>query len=148
MNSFIAAPPVPNSYSRLSALNEEEIAEARRYGYVPDSVDPSGPVGRPCSDPLQHTSEMTKHGNNIRAWRARMYLIWFCYLFENLHTLRRPLYAIEELFLHFQTNILDDLAQMYAGAAAWESDPHFDINQAKSRLHRYYAKALDFLAAT
>ena len=145
MNHFIAAPPVPSSYSRLTALSEEEITQARHYGYVANEVDPSALVGRPCSDPLLCTLEMTDHGNDIQAWRTRMYLIWFCYLFENFDAIRRPLFAIEELFLHFQTNMLDDLAQMYAGAGAWDRDPLADIPRLKFGLHRYYITAIHLL---
>ena len=146
MNHFVAAPPIPSSYLKLAALNENEIAEARRYGYIADDTDPSAPVGRECSDPLLCTVEMTEHGNDIRAWRSRIYVIWFCYVFENIEAIRRPLYAVEELFLHFQSNLIVELAQMYAGAGGLEemSSPQ-EIAYLKAGLRRHYTRAIDLL---
>lgn len=120
MADFVAAPPVSRSYPRLATLTVEEIAEAGQCGYIADHTDVTGTASWSCSDPLKYTSEMVEHGNDVRAWRGKLYLIWFCYVFENLNSIRRPLYAIEELFLHFQSNLIDDLAQQFAGAGAWD----------------------------
>lgn len=90
---------------------------------------------------------MVEHGNDLRAWRGKLYLIWFCYIFENLQAVRRPLYAIEELFLHFRSNLIDDLAQMFAGCGAWdEKITPEDWVRIYPKLQRYHARAVGLLA--
>ena len=146
MADFDAAPPVPGFYPRLAKLTAEQIAEARRYGYVVDRTDLTA-APWDSSDPLKYTSEMVEHGNNLRAWRGKLYLIWFCYVFENLNSIRRPLYAIEELFLYFRSNLIDDLAQMFAGCGAWdETITPEDWVRIRPVLQKYHARAEGLLA--
>ena len=90
---------------------------------------------------------MVEHGNDLRAWPGTLYLIWFCYIFENLQAVRRPLYALEELFLHFRSNLIDDLAQMFAGCGAWdEKITPEDWVRIYPKLQRYHARAVGLLA--
>ena len=142
MIQFDAAPPVPSSYARLVVLTAEEVAEARRRGYIEDDVDPSAPVRRRGLDMSQTAVE----SDDIEDWRARMYCLWFCYVFENFNAVRRPLSAVEELFLEFQTNILDDLAQLYAGAGAQCPIPMSERVPQQRQLKRYYDLAIRLLA--
>jgi len=147
MADFVAAPPVPRSYPRLAAFTAQEIAEAERCGYIGDHTDIADEVSWSCSDPLKFTSEMVEHGNNPRAWRGKPYLIWFCYVFENLKAIRRPLFAIEELFLHFQSNLIDNLAQMFAGCGAWdETITPEDWVRIHPVLQKYHVRAVRLLA--
>jgi hypothetical protein len=148
MADFVAAPPVPSSYPRLAALTAQEIAEAGRCGYISDHAGVADDVSWSCSDPLKFTSAMVEHGNNSRAWRGKLYLIWFCYVFENLKAIRRPLFAIEELFLHFQSNLIDDLAQMFAGCGAWdETITPEDWVRIGPKLQKYHARAVELLGS-
>ena len=147
MLHFDAAPPIPTSYKRLSALNSSELAEAVRRGYVAENPHPSADVSRQGLDSSQ--TGVTQH--DVQDWRARIYAIWFCYLYEHLKEIRRPLYAIEELFLEFQTNLLNGgralpgLAQLYAGAGGWQNPTAAELDQHLQRLRVYYDTALGLL---
>ena len=147
MTDFVAVPPVSGSYRRLASLTAEEIAQAEQCGYIDDHADIAGSISWSCSDPLKFTLEMVEHGNDIRAWRGRLYLIWFCYVIENLPSIRKPLFAIEELFLHFQSNLIDDLAQKFAGAGAWDTTISADDwLRMTPALQKYHARAVELLA--
>jgi hypothetical protein len=78
-----------------------------------------------------------------------MYLLLFAHLYEVFFEIDQPFRAIEDLFLEFKTNILNDgevwgLAQLYAGCAAWEVTA-----QERERIHKnlrvYYDTALRLL---
>ena len=146
MLTFEAAPAVPIDYARLAALSHEEIRLAVAASYVSPRVDPRDPVGR---------QGLVASFNNIPAddiadWRTRMYVIWFCYLFENFFFLSMPLYALEELILEFRAPTVIDyegnrLATDYAGAGGSEpiSDPEHQRQHQWLRPH--YDKALSLL---
>jgi hypothetical protein len=95
---------------------------AGRNGYVQDSVDPSELVSRAGVD----FSDQPLTPNDLDNWRAKFFLIWFCFIYENFQALAKPMGAIEELVMEFKApSILDlenaRLGSMYAGASA--SDP-------------------------
>jgi hypothetical protein len=91
-------------------------------GTTAQASDPRAPVLYACADPMCCTREVTAQGNDMRFWRSRMYVVWFCYVYENLAAIPRPVFAIEERFLHFQSNLLGELAQPYAGAGACDEN--------------------------
>jgi hypothetical protein len=142
---FEAAPSVPGEYPLLSALSDDEIARARLLGYVAE-VDPAGSVSNDRAlnywDPIGP--------DDIANWRVRMFIIWFCYLFENLERLQRPMYAIEELILEFQgREILDGpnprLATIFAGAGARDPLSAAELRDEKEFLQPYYNHAIELL---
>jgi hypothetical protein len=54
-----------------------------------------------------------------------MYVIWFCYVYENFLLIDKPLYAVEELILEFKAQSVLDmpgrrLGELYGGAGGWE----------------------------
>ncbi len=143
MIRFAAAPPVPTDYPRLRALSAEELGLARSCGYVADAADPASPVDRAgrdiTFDPVP--------GDSLEDWRVRMYVIWFCYIFENFDVIRRPMGAIEELILEFRASEIIDipgrrLGTLYAGAGS--SDPLRKSTAVlqMERLRPHYLKAV------
>ena len=145
MIEFSAAPAVPTDYSRLKVLTEEEISKARILGYIADDADPRLQISRPGvsndNEPLPRI--------DLGDWRTRMYIVWFCFIYENILIIQKPFYAIEELILEFKgLGALDsNLASLYAGAGAWEpSSVTFRQNQ-RERLRPNYIKAVGMLDA-
>jgi hypothetical protein len=117
MRQFNAAPPVPIDYPRLRALTAEEIDQARIAGYAAESVELRAPVRRSGLDNCQEAGPT----DDIQDWRIRMYVIWFCYVYEHYRVIPAPAYAIEELVLEFQApEALDTgdlrVATAFAGA--------------------------------
>ena len=146
MIRFNAAPPVPTTYSRLSALASGEIEQARAAAYVADTVDPTGPVQRAgidnCAEP--------RANDDLRDWRTRMYVVWFCYVYENFSLIECPVYALEELVLEFKAqDVLDlpgrRLATLYAGAGGWEPISPAERNKQLQLLKPHYIKAIALL---
>lgn len=147
MIRFHAAPAVPADYPRLQSLSPDEIGQARPFGYVADTVNPAAPVeraGRDITfDPLP--------GDTLDDWRTRMYILWFCYIYENLAVIQCPMGAIDELILEFRALEVIDvpgrrLASLYAGVG-W-SDPltASELKAQTEELHPHYAKAVALLA--
>jgi hypothetical protein len=146
MIQFDAAPPVPLEYPRLAALNQEEVEQARSAGYVAESVNPEEDVQRAglnnCTEPRAR--------DDIRDWRTRMYVIWFCYIYESFALIRQPLYAIEELILEFKAqDVLDTpnrrIATLYAGAGGSEQSHQIDYEEELERLKPHYIAAIALL---
>ena len=144
---FDAAPPVPLAYPRLAALTPEEIELARAAGYVAETVDPRKPVRRVGLD------NCTEKGadDDLRDWRTRMYVIWFCYVYENFLIIDKPLYAIEELIFEFQAqDVLDTpncrIASLYAGAGGWEPTSPMDRKRHVEFLRPHYEIAISLLS--
>jgi hypothetical protein len=141
---FDGAPAIPSNYARLRVLSAQEMALARAAAYVADdAADPSEPVRRAgldnCTDPPTFS--------DMQDWRIWMYVIWFCYIYENFSVIRMPLMAIEELILEFKApNVLDTpdrrIASLYAGAGA--RDPISEPERASEmqELKPHYDKAL------
>ncbi|HEY4250969.1 MAG TPA: hypothetical protein VGM87_07205 [Roseomonas sp.] len=98
MRQFDAIPAVPLSYCRLNLLPPAEIEQARAAAYVADAAT----VVR---DGREEVGASSDHAD-IHGWRARMYAIWFCYVFGNFRQIGEPLYAIEEPILEFRRKIL------------------------------------------
>ena len=145
MIQFDAVPGVPSSYQWITALDAEEVAEARSRGYVVDKADPSEPVCRPGIDNYFELFE-----DSIQDWRARMYVIWFCYIFDYFEELSKPLYAIEELILEFKAPSLIDLPDkrlgtLYAGAGGAEPVSKFNRMRHIELLTPHYNKAIALL---
>jgi hypothetical protein len=145
MRQFDAAPPVPLDYPRLAALTHGELELAQAAGYVAEKVDPQKPVRRAGLDNLGEPPPE----DDLRDWRTRMYVIWFCYVYENFLAIAKPLYAIEELITEFRPEVLDTpdvrLATAYAGAGA--RDP-ISIAVRKTQLQvlePHYIKAIALL---
>ena len=147
MIRFDAAPPVPADYPRLYLLSADEIGLARSAGYIADNVDPAAPVGRAgrdiTYDPLP--------GDSLEDWRVRMYVIWFCYIFENFAVIQRPMGAIEELILEFRASEIIDipgrrLGSLYAGAGADDPLPKSKLSWQLEQLRPHYLKAIARLA--
>jgi hypothetical protein len=146
MIQFDAAPPVPLDYPRLVALAHGEVELARAAGYVAESVDPRQPVRRAGLDNYRER----RAEDDLRDWRTRMYVIWFCYLYENFLLIDKPSYAIEELILEFQAqDVLDTpgrrLATLYAGAGGGEPTSLTKRSRQLQTLAPHYAKAITLL---
>jgi hypothetical protein len=142
---FDAAPAVPLSYARLNALASKEIEHASAAGYVARNADPHMPVKRAGIAYYDHPIE-----EDLRDWRARMYLVWFCYIYEQLLDIVKPLYAIEELVLEFQSLELIDtpdcrLASAFAGAGARDPVNHAERMRYRALLAPHYRKAVSLL---
>lgn len=147
MIRFDAAPPVPADYPKLQLLSADELTLARAYGYVADKVDPAAPVARAgrdiTYDPLP--------GDTLDDWRVRMYVIWFCYIFENFAVIESPMGAIEELILEFRADENIDipgrrLASLYAGAGAADPLAAAEMKAQIEELQLHYIKAVLLLA--
>lgn len=148
MLTFDSAPAIPETYAKLRLLSATELAAALADGYVERNVDPSQPVRRAGKD----FGDQPLPTNNIADWRTRIYIIWFCYIYEHLHVLHSPLGAIEELILEFKAPAILDtancrLATEYAGAS--NADPLFGekLRLALEHLKPHYDLALKLLDA-
>ena len=147
MIQFDAAPPVPLSYPRLTALTHEEVEQARSLAYVAESNDPGRDIQRAGLDNCM----APRANDDIHDWRTRMYVIWFCYIYENFASIRRPLYAIEELILEFKAQDVIDtsdqrIATLYAGAGGWEASERIDHKEQLERLKPHYLAAIAWLS--
>ncbi|WP_341899300.1 hypothetical protein [Ferrovibrio terrae] len=145
MIEFTAAPPVPLDYAPLKkALQSAEIAQAIKLGYVADIANLSQPVLN-----SRAFNVFSSLGRDLNDWRGRLFLVWFCYLYEEFLVIQKPLAAIEEILYEFQGGPeefeLRDiaLASLYAGAAARE--PSDDPAQELAFLEPYYNRAIDLL---
>ena len=130
---FHAAPPVPIDYPLLATLTTQEIDRARAAGYVADKVDVRNPVLRPGVNNYDDPPA----AEDLSDWRTRMYVVWFCFIYENFRLLSTPLYAIEELILEFKGLDAIDyrLASLYAGVGS--ADP---ISPTKREKHLEFLK--------
>jgi hypothetical protein len=146
MIQFDVAPAIPADYHRLRALTQEEIGHARSAAYVSDKSDPREPVRR---EGLNNYSDPYL-GDDILDWRVRTYIIWFCYIYENLRLIRSPLEAIEEILLEFKApEILDvpgrRLATLYAGIGGHDPLSEHDLINQLEKLRPHYDKAVKLL---
>jgi hypothetical protein len=148
MIQFDAVPAMPLSYSRLAALSAPEIEQALLAGYLAPETDPAQPVRRPGLNNYMEPGP----DEDLRDWRARIYVIWFCYVFENFPLIDKPLYAVEELILEFQAPALIDLpherlATNYAGAGGAEPISPEERRKQIDFLKPHYDQAVTLLAA-
>lgn len=145
MIQFDAAPAVPIGYPRLRLLTRGELDNARALGYVSEEVDPREPVKRSGLD----NSDSPIPGKSLQDWHTRMYIIWFCYIYENFQIIDRPLSAIEELILEFKgLDAIDPkLGSLYAGAGGWRISSSADREKHIERLNSNYIKAVQLLDA-
>jgi hypothetical protein len=146
MIRFDAAPAVPVDYHRLRVLTVEEIERARSAAYVADVSDPREPARRGGLNNYPRPY----FDDDIFDWRLRMYIVWFCYIYENLSLIRKPLGAIEEILWEFKApEILDlpgrRLASLYAGAGTAALSAH-DLKNQLEYLKPHYDKACCLLA--
>jgi hypothetical protein len=146
MRQFDAAPPIPIDYPRLRSLATEEVELAISASYVAETSDPRKPVRRQGLD----NYDWPYLGDYIRDWRIRTYIIWFCYLYESLHLLKKPLTSIEELLMEFKApEILDlpgrRLATLYTGVSAADPLSADQIDDQRKKLKSHYDKSLSIL---
>jgi hypothetical protein len=143
---FDAAPPIPLDYPALRALSAEEIEHARKAGYVADGVDPSAPVRRAG---LNNDTDAPPP-DDIRDWRIRTYVVWFCYIVENAGVIVKPRSSIEELIQEFKApEILDTetrrIGGLYAGVGNEDSVQTEDRRRFQTGLRTHYNVALKLL---
>ena len=142
MLRFDAAPPIPSDDPRLCVLTGEEIELARAAAYVADSPDPATPVCRPGID--WHRALV------LADWQNRTYVVWFCYLFEQLGVMKKPMGAVEELILEFRAPSMLDVSgriigALYAGAGAWDPLSCSEMRRERQNLKPHYEKGLRLL---
>lgn len=143
MVEFEAAPAIPRDYKNLDVLTIEEVRKAELAGYVAASSD-LGVIFKRSGE----REEMWTPPQDIKDWRLRVCLVWFCYIYENLEKLARPLGAIEEMLFEFKfPKILDIpeheyLGHTYAGAAAFDPITAKELVQEKQYLAPHYLDAL------
>jgi hypothetical protein len=127
-------------------LRREEIELARSSGYVADSVDPRETVRRAglynYFDPIP--------ADDMLDWHTRVYVIWFCYIYENFHIIRKPLSAIEELIFEFRAPSVIDLpgrrlATLYAGTGHLDPLPTREADDTLQSLKPHYDLAISLL---
>lgn len=146
MQVFERLPAIPGDYPRLSALTDRELDLMRRSAYLGSSDGAIRSLPRagielgPSHPCLQAPNDTC----------GRIFIVWFCFLYERFMTLEAPLAALEELVLEFGApSMLDTpdcaLGQDYAGAAG--AEPVSDEERARHRrwLAPPYAKAVDLL---
>ena len=117
MKRFNGVPVIPANYPRVRVLTEDEIDQARSFAYVAGTSDPRTPARREGAD----TSLAPYHSYDISDWRIRIYIVWFCYIFQNYNLIHDPRTAICELILEFKAPDIVDLAcsrlaSLYSGA--------------------------------
>jgi len=95
MRQFDATPLVPLSYPRLEVLTKDEIKLATAASYVAETSDPGEPVRRNGLD----NYDWPYLDDDLSDWCIRMYVVWFCYLYESLYLIHKPMGSIEELLM-------------------------------------------------
>ncbi|HVI87272.1 MAG TPA: hypothetical protein VM659_03165 [Dongiaceae bacterium] len=148
MLRFDCAPALPAGYAKLMFLSPAELGFARSHGYIGGDSDPGGAIGRAGLD----ASGLPLATNLLSDWRTRLYIIWFCFLYENLGVLPRAMGAIEELVLEFKApEILDfrgrRIATLYAGASADDPLSPEDLARERKALAPHYRLALSLLGS-
>jgi hypothetical protein len=144
---FDAAPAIPSNYPRLrEALTAEEIGLARAAGYVADGTDPRSSVRRAGLDNLGEQPAL----DDIQDWRTRIYAVWFCYIYENLLNILKPMGAIEEIILEFGApSVLDTaerrLGTLYAGAGGADPLSASQLRVQLEKLKPHYVRAVELL---
>jgi hypothetical protein len=143
---FDAAPPVPAGYPLLRALSPAELELARAAAYVADAVDPREPVSRVGLN----NYDAPPAEDDLRDWRTRMYVIWFCWIYENFFIIGKPACAVEELILEFKAPDVIDLpaerlGALWAGACGWEPVPSAECERLLGSLKPHYLKAIGLL---
>lgn len=138
MIRFDGAPAVPLTYPHLSALTAEEIKYAIDFGYVSPEEQPGAAVNRKG----RNYPGVDVAKNDLRDWRSRMCIIWFCYIYENFDVIRRPLMAIEELVLEFGgiPMVDDSLDYLYAGAGGSDAGGSDIVSEVELERHIKFLK--------
>lgn len=150
MIRFDAAPAIPVDYRLLQALSADEIKLARQAGYVADSTNPSEEVSRAGID-IDRLEEYMPDDTSLSDWRIRAYVVWFCYIFENIRSIRRPISAIEELVYEFRAPSNLDfaasrIAGLYAGVGASDLErDEIEFRGMIAHLELHYSKGLYLL---
>jgi hypothetical protein len=120
MDQFKAAPRIPANYQKLDTMKPDEIEVAKQAGYITTELEVSKSINR-----LGNGACLDQPPAHMQDWRLRICLIWFCYIYENLKQIRRPMGAIEEILVEFRFPEQIDLPNsrlgtLYAGAFAWD----------------------------
>lgn len=76
-----------------------------------------------------------------------MYVVWFCYIYENFRVIHKPLFALEELALEFKALYLLDprFGSLYAGAGGLEPASLAVREKQLELLKPLYIKAIQLL---
>jgi hypothetical protein len=143
---------MPAGYAKLMFLSPGECGFARSHGYIGDHGDPGGDPGQANGHAGLDASDLPLATNLLSDWRTRLYIIWFCYLYENLGALPRPMGAIEELVLEFKAPAILDfrgrrIATLYAGAGADDPLSPEDLARELKALAPHYRLALSLLGS-
>lgn len=144
MIRFDAAPAIPANYQRLRVLTLGEIDQARSFAYIADTEDPSASIGREGVD-----YSLVFPDYDITDWRIRIYIVWFCYIYENYNIIQSPDGAIYELILEFKAPDIVDisgrrLGTLYAGAG-YQPLTEYERKREIELLKPHYEKALRLL---
>ena len=144
MIRFTSLPAIPANYPGLDVLTQSEVGLARADGYVEDESNVSESVNRAGVD----FSFQPLTPGDLGNWRTKVYLVWFCFVYENLSTMRKPMGAMEELVSEFKApDILDigdiRLGSLYAGAGAADPLASCDLQKEIVRLKPHYTRAVE-----
>tara|TARA_R110002110_G_scaffold286844_2_gene501163 strand:+ start:64 stop:549 length:486 start_codon:yes stop_codon:yes gene_type:complete len=143
MSLFKDTPTIPTDYQRLiDALSQDEIASAITAGYIAKEMTASPLV----TNSITLSTELSLPDNipdTLDDWRNRIFLVWFCFIYEKFTHLPRPLCALEDVFLELQggpsefDRHLSRMCELYAGCGAWELE---EVERANG-----YQRHTDFL---
>jgi len=148
---YDAIPAVPHNYFRLSlALTSDERKQAYAFGYL---LSPEGILATGYTDLIRF--DVWSSDPDIANWRNRMFLVWFCYLYENFYEIEGILGAFEGLILEFQggpdlfyekhfddldNNFVSDYAGIGATEPLGEERMRFEYNRLEP--HYYWAQKI------
>ena len=79
-----------------------------------------------------------------------MYVVWFCWVYEEFLLIGKPAYAIEELIMEFKAPEVIDLPDrrlgtLWAGAGGWEPTAMAERDSLLGSLKPHYLKAVGLL---
>ena len=138
--------PVPLGYIRLRVFTPEEVNYAVAAGYVvrPEEGAKTENASAACSP------NRSRPKDDISDWRTRMYVVWFCYIYEHLKEIEKPLQAIEQIVLEFRAPTVIDapgrfIGSLYAGMGGTDPVPARERDRQLKMLKPHYEKAIALL---
>ena len=145
MSNFERAPKIPCDYMRLNVLSPDELTMAVTARYVAGPIrDGSELVGK------VDAHDYRKAEDNLIDWRTRIYVVWFCYIYENMMRIDTPLEAIETIVSEFRApSVIDTpgrgLGALYAGMGATNPVSGAQRERHIQLLKPHYDKAIALL---